>query len=189
MVRINLLPPEITEKRKYERLFGIVLFVGAILIAVVAVAYVVLSMQVGGRQSELQDVQTRAAQTRSAAQAFAVFEQRESVLDQRLAMAQLAMADRVDWGRLTEELSLVLPEDTWVTAFACDQASGLQMACVALDDDLEASDHKAVAKTLVRLAQLEQLNNVWLTSSAKAELTEGEWEQPIINFAITAGLE
>ncbi|MDA3935496.1 MAG: hypothetical protein PF636_01335 [Actinomycetota bacterium] len=188
MVRINLLPPEITEKRKYESMFGVVLIVGIVVLALVFAGYGWLEFQVGTKQNELQGRQTQAAQVLAQAEAFSVFEQREGVLDQRLATAQLALSGRVDWGRLVEELSLVLPDDTWVVSMRCTEA-GLTLSCVALDDDLTSSDHKAVARTLIRLSQLEQLNNVWLSTSTKSVLSEGDWEQPIITFSVNTGVE
>jgi len=187
MVRINLLPPEITEKRKYESIFGIVLVVGIVAVALVLLGYGVLAYQVGLKQTDVQDMQSQASQVRAQAEAFAVFEQREGVLDTRLATADLALAGRVDWGRLVEELSLVLPDDTWVTNMNGSEGQ-LTLACVTLDDDLTTADHKAVARTLIRLAQLEQLNNVWLNTSVKSTLIEGDWEQPIITFSVTTGI-
>lgn len=187
MVRINLLPPEITEKRKYESIFGIVVIAGVVVIGVVFALYGFFLLQVSSKQADLQDVQTEAAQTVAQAEAYRVFEQREGVLAQRLATAQLALAGRVDWGRLTNEISLVLPDDTWIQTFGASE-TGLTMLCIALDDELTSTDHKAVARTLVRLAQLEQLNNVWLSTSAKSTLSEGEWEQSIITFSVTTGI-
>jgi len=52
-------------------------------------------------------------------------------------------------------------------------------------DDSPDYGHKTIAKLLVRLADLDQLYDVWLTNSV-VTLVE---EQPTLQFSITAGVE
>jgi Tfp pilus assembly protein PilN len=188
MIRINLLPVEILEQRKFERRI-IYVIIGAIIVFVaLAALYAFTAFQVSSRNAELQQSLETASQLRAQADAFAVFEEKESALSARIAVANLALANRVEWGRIMNEISLVLPSDVWLDTLTGDQEAGVQMTANVVDpqDDVPDLGQAAVAKTLIRLAQLELLKDVWLETSAKNEDADsGEW---IIKFSVSAGL-
>jgi len=186
MIRINLLPPEITEKRKFEQrlvwVFAAVLLVFVVLVLV----WSFLAWQVSQKNSVLQANLDAANQVRSQAETFKVFELKESELEARKRTAAMALSQRVEWGRLVNELSLVLPSDAWLTQLDGSETDGLSMLGQVLDspDDVPDAGHKAVAKTLVRLSSLDLLYNVWLENSLKTVNTEAD--KPIIEFEMSA---
>ncbi len=172
MVRINLLPPEITEKRVFEERIKLVLFAGAVVAFVLVILYLFLAWSVGSKNDVLQQNREVATQVRNQAQAYEVFQDKVDELQARQTVANVALAGRVDWGRITNEVSLVLPSDVWLTRIAgseLEDEPGLEISGYALDSLTDVPDvgHKAVAKTLVRLAELELLTDVWLTGSTK----------------------
>lgn len=187
MVRINLLPQEIIDKRKFERSLRYVALGCVVALAVLFGVYGLLAVQVGQANAELQDRQQTAANLRAQAEAFSIFEEKESDLEARLALSDEALAGRVDWGRLSTELSMIMPADVWLVSLRCHEEEGVTMLARAVDSDTDVPDvgHKAVAKTLVRLADLEQLSSVWLSSSMKTEYEE----QPAIDFNVTTAVE
>ncbi len=187
MVRINLLPQEIIEKRRFERDIRYVAFAGVIVLVVLFAVYGLLAIQVGQRNAELQDRQQTEANLRAQAEAFRIFEEKESELEARLQLADEALAGRVEWGRLANEVSLIMPADVWLVTLTCDEDQGLSMFARAIDNESDVPDvgHKAVAKTLVRFADLDQLSSVWLNSSIKTEYEE----QPVIDFNVTTAVE
>ena len=65
----------------------------------------------------------------------------------------------------------MLPSDAWLTQAARQRGHRAHDEGRALDEarTFPTVDFKPVAKLLVRMADLEQLQNVWLTSSEKAE--------------------
>ncbi|MDZ4178280.1 MAG: hypothetical protein U1E29_03455 [Coriobacteriia bacterium] len=189
MVRINLLPPEIGEKRKYEERIKIVLLSGVAVYFALFVVYGVLSWMVMQANEELQSNRDLASQLGTQAEAFKIFEDKEQDLARRVTLAELALARRVDWGRITNEVSLVLPNDLWLTSMTGDEEEGIMLLGKAVDTKTDMPDHghKSVAKTLVRLADLELLRNVWLVSSTRGLLELGEDEtHPIIDFEISS---
>jgi Tfp pilus assembly protein PilN len=95
-----------------------------------------------------------------------------------------ALAGRRDWARLFDELSLVLPSDLWAEAMFSSEADGISIQGWAIDapNDTPDAGHKSIAKMLVRLADLEQLQDVWLTNSVKTLYLE----QDAIQFTVTA---
>ncbi|MDO8848587.1 MAG: PilN domain-containing protein [Coriobacteriia bacterium] len=183
MMRINLLPPEILERRKAERRFGWII-VAAVLVAVVlAGTWAFAHFRLQARQDELAEVQQQVQSTNAQAAHLAVFEERAATLETRRSTAALALDGRRNWGRLFSELSLVMPSDIWLNALTAEE-SAVTFAGWAVDSPTDSPDvgHKSMAKLLVRLADLEQLSNVWLTSSEKGQFEE----QPAIQFTVTA---
>lgn len=188
MTRINLLPPEIIEKRKFEGRITYVIL-GGIGVALLLVAlYSFAAWQVKNKNGVLDQNQALATQLRAQANAYEIFQQKEDLLQQQLDVASTALAARIDWGRIANELSLVMPSDVWLIHVQGSEENGLEIVGYAVDSDTDVPDvgHKAVAKTLVRLADLELLDDVWLTSSQKTEL-EGT-ESRVIEFSITTGV-
>ncbi|TLM80340.1 MAG: hypothetical protein FDZ70_01160 [Actinobacteria bacterium] len=186
MVRINLLPPEIVEKRKAEKTFSYVALAGVAAVAVLLLVYGVALFIVGGRSQELQSKQDQAVGLQKQAEAFRVFETKEKDLADRQEIADEALSARIDWSRLFTEISLVLPSDMWASRIKADEerTPNVQVEGSALDpEDTPDSGHKVIAKALVRFADLDQLANVWLT---KSEKMPEEWPLPTISFEITA---
>jgi Tfp pilus assembly protein PilN len=184
MMRVNLLPPEILERRSAEKRIGWVAL-GALALAVaLAAVWGFASLRVQSREDDLAAIQQQVSTTQVAADQLAIFETRAAELDARRATAQEALAARVAWARLFDEMSLILPSDAWLQTIAATEDEGMQLAGYVVDapSDNPDSGHSTIAKILVRLADLEQLRDVWLTSSTKDEFEE----QPAIAFTVTS---
>jgi Tfp pilus assembly protein PilN len=184
MMRINLLPPEILERRKSEKRLSWVILaaigIAVVLVGVWGVGYFQREAKRGELAAIQQDVQLANAQ---AAQ-LAVFESRAGELEARRATVALAFKGRIGWAKLLQELSLVLPADVWAQSLTVDQISGLQLAGYAIDAPTDSPDlgFKPMARLLVRLTDLEQLSDVWLSSSTRSSF-EG---QDALQFTVTA---
>jgi len=189
MIRINLLPREILEKRKFERGIWFVIVGGLIGLAIVLGVFFINIWRISSRNAILQQSQQTASQLRNQAEAYRIFEEKEDVLVQRKAAADVALARRVDWGRMTNELSLILPNDVWLYQFVGDEDDGNSLQGYAVDTPTDVPDlgHKSIAKTMIRLADLEQINAVWLLESTKEETFE-DTEEPVVRFHITTGV-
>lgn len=184
MMRINLLPPEILEKRRAERRIVYVAIAAVLVLVLLGIVWVYGYMHVDARQqsldARLQEVQ--AAQAK--ADMLAVFEQKEQVLQARQAVAEEALSGKMNWAKVFDELSLVMPTQLWLTSIGWDQDSGLVLDGYAVDSETDVPDsgHKSIAKMLVRLSDLDDLFDVWLNNSVKTTfLDEG-----VIQFNCTA---
>lgn len=187
MIRINLLPKEILEKRRYERYFLWVYAVAAILAVVLIGVWLIMGFQVQQKNRELQTAQEEANKLRAEAEAYAIFEQKQTDLVARQAVAHQALAGRVDWAKVSNEMSLVLPADVWAKSIVTNQDTGLQLTLVSVDAaDAPDVGQKSVARTMVRLNELGSLQDVWLKASAKGAITQGESSAPVIEFQLTA---
>jgi Tfp pilus assembly protein PilN len=183
VTRINLLPPEILEKRKAESRLYVFIALGMVVLFIIGVAFAALSFGQNSASQELVQVKQETQNLKSQAEQFRIFEEKQAELSGRKQLVDQALAGRDDWARLLSEVGLILPSDTWLENLDADQTTGLTLSGRALDG-LDAPDngHKSIAKMLVRLADLGQLKNVWLTGSTK----EIYLDQPSLKFDLTA---
>ncbi len=183
-MRINLLPPEILEKRKAEKRLVYVALAALLVVVVLAGVYAFAFVQLKSKQSVVTTREQELQQATTRANELQVFEQKAAELQRRKTVAEQALAGRINWAKLFDEVSLVMPTDMWATVMNTNEKTGLQIDGYALDSATDSPDlgHKSIAKLLVRLADLEQLNDVWLTNAAKTTLNDS----PVIQFSVTA---
>ena len=187
MIRVNLLPKDILEKRRYERFFIWVYAAAALIVVALLAVWLVLGLQVQQKNRDLQTRQEQANKLRAEADAFAVFEQKQTDLTSRQTVAQTALAGRIDWAKVSNEISLVLPSDVWAKSIVANQDQGMQLTLVAVDaEDAPDVGQKSVARTMVRLNDLGSLYDVWLKASGKGKIEQGSTGVPVIEFQLTA---
>jgi Tfp pilus assembly protein PilN len=198
VIRINLLPPEIVQKRKDEKVWRWVALGGAVALVVVGLVFSVLQLQIAGKQYEVSSVRQQAAALQVKADKFKIFQEKRADLENRRRIAAGALAGRTDWSKVLSEICLVLPSDIYLLRIGATEpkvtppATGkVSVDGNALDypNDVPDMGYKSVAKLLVRLAELDQIENVWLGSSTKparvvssAALTP---DQYYIKFSLT----
>lgn len=185
-MRINLLPPEILEKRKSERRLVYVVLAALLVVLVLAGVFAAVYMQQEAKAKEVARLEQELAETQQRANELQVFEAKSNELTRRKSVAETALAGRINWSKLYDELSLVMPADLWLTVLVTNENTGLTMDGYAVDSATDSPDlgHKSIAKLLVRLADLDQLYDVWLTNAAKTVLND----DPTIQFSVTAGV-
>ncbi len=211
MIRINLLPPEIIEKRKDEgRWRWVGLAAGVLAVALIG-TFLILQFEVSLKQNEVAAVKQTAEGVKQQTERFQVFQAKRTDLANRRAIALSAIAGRVDWPRLLSEVALILPTDIYLIRVGTVEpkvaggagagaAAGpavpgkLTMDGRALDvpNDVPDLGYRSIAKLLVRLAGLDQLDNVWLSSSVKPPLvpegTAPSADSVFITFTVAADI-
>jgi len=167
MVQINLLPPEIIERRKYDRYYPYIFIVAGILVAVIAVVWITMQLLVSQQTQVLQQTKESTAQVNAQAESLAIFEQKRGELEARQEIADAALTGRIDMGGLAEDISLVLPEEIFTSRLKADEQSGLEIDGYSPISGLPnvKSGYKSIAACLVRLSSLDSLKDVWLTSA------------------------
>jgi len=178
MVRVNLLPREVIDRRRFEQWYRYVFIglVGGVLI--VLFAYAGLFLMTQQKVDELQVLQEEATTLKAQADAFAVFEVKEQELVARSVVAQAALAGRINMGMLAEEISLVLPDEVWLDNMSLSQDTGVALSGSTPRSASESADvaYKSIAKLLVRLNELKSLYDVWLVSATNT--TWNGWDVP-----------
>jgi len=200
---VNLLPEGERSRRTAQAAPGnasyIVLGVlGALLLAMVG--YVMTQNQISSRTSEIARAEQEKAVAEQRASRLAAFGDFAEIKETRVRSVTELAESRFDWERLMRELSLVLPEDTWLTdltASASPEAAaagtggattpsattGATTPGATTPGAAAASgptvtiggcskSQEKVAVTLVRLRKLYRASDVQLNESAESETAE-----------------
>jgi Tfp pilus assembly protein PilN len=176
MLRINLLPPEALERRRSEKWYRYIFFGFFALLALALLVAAWLWLMAQTKQDTLQGLREQSQRYQAQAEAFSVFEKKQTDLVEREKVAGIALAGRVNMGRLADDVSLILPEEIWIEQLSVHQDNGLSMDGFTPLTSSRSSNvgYKSVAKSLVRLDSLDDLEEVWLNAASSGEF--GEWQ-------------
>ena len=119
--RVNLLPPEIAQRRRARKVqVGMGAAVAAS-VAVVGAVYLLAHNGVNGAQSDLDAAKARQTQLQSQLAEYQGDEQLRSSRDGQLLMLEQAMTDEIQWSHFMNDLSLRIPDNVWVTHLTMSQ--------------------------------------------------------------------
>jgi Tfp pilus assembly protein PilN len=174
MFRINLLPKEVLERRRYEGWYRWVAIGAVVAIVLMLLVYAGFLIEAKSQNDQLQAILESANSQRVLAEQLAIFQNKETELQTRQTIAQTALASRVNVGQVAEDVSLVLPDEVWLDLLTINESTGIVMTAQTPRNSGESNDvaYKSVAKTLVRLNELPELYDVWLTTAVN-----GQWQQ------------
>ena len=187
MRAVNLLPRD-EVKRSFEAKRGV--FFGGIGGAALATA-VLASMLIGAggaassKQAELDGLRAQIA----AIPAVPVVDTSEedalaAEKGARVGALSAALSGRVAWDRVLRQVSLVLPEDVWLTNLAAVAPNGGIDAAAGFTLTGATYSQNGVARFLSRLSIVPDLQNVRLQSS----VSELQNERELVQFTILADL-
>lgn len=174
MVRINLLPADIIERRRYERFYPYVFVTGAIILGVILALWLGLQLLVSASQDRLQRTEETVTTLKAQAESLRIFEDQQAALAARQGVTRQALAGRIDMGKLCEEISLVLPDSLWLNSLVLSEQTGATFNGYTPEGEDPQIDegYKSVAAGLVRLNSLATLYDVWLSSASSSSFEE-----------------
>ena len=188
--RVNLLPPEIEEGKRFRRIqvglgAGVLAAVG-----VVAVGVVLASASVSSANEELEAASAEGsrlqAETAKYADVTAVYAQSAAAQ----AMLAEAMGEEVRYSRFLSDLSLSVPENVWLTSLTFAQApvdpavGSTEPGVATLTVSGKGFSHEDVAMWLESLAAQKTYTDPNFSSSQEVMIGERE----AVEFASTATL-
>jgi len=184
MFRINLLPKEVLERRRYEGWYRWVFILAIGLVLIVGAVWLLLTVEVNSKQNDLQGIAEQSQSTNAQAEQLSIFQNKEEELQKRQVVAQTALAGRVNVGQVANDISLVLPDEVWLDLLTINQDTGVVLSADTPRTAGESTDvaYKSVAKTLVRLNELPELYDVWLNTA-----TNSTWNQFATRVLQTGG--
>lgn len=188
-IKINLLPREVLEKRKAEQrltfmILGLVAMLGAL-----AVVFGLNYIRISSETATLDMIKTENEQVQMQIGKIEDFEKSKAVVDQREALVNAAIAGKYSWSRFLNNISLIVPNEVWLKALTVDSDGKLSFSGTALAGSTTSGiGHRPVAKWLVHLAELQEVENVWLSSSQKSTAAPdtGPTLGPILSTTSTA---
>jgi Tfp pilus assembly protein PilN len=198
MRAVNLLPGD--EARSARRGPGVVLQLsvagGLVVVGALAGAFFLTHGKVADKRKALDAAQAELARTPApvvqgvSAQTAALQAQQSA----RLSVLASALTGRMAWDRVLHELSLVLPDNVWLTSLSAQApVSAASGTPVAADPNAAPSEfsvvgytysQEGVAQMLTRLALVPDLANVTLQGSSATKVAG----QSVVQFTIVANL-
>lgn len=153
-LRINLLPPEIKQKRETEKnlvFLGFVTLIAVVVFSLV-VGYVRLGISV--ERSKLESLESQNALLEAQIAQFKEFEaKRESFTALKSTYENLSKRD-ISWYRMLIELALIIPENVTLKSITADKSS------IQIEGD--ASSITELVSWVVRLDELTGVDDVWV---------------------------
>jgi Tfp pilus assembly protein PilN len=196
MRAVNLLPVEARAGRRRPPAAPLaVAGVGVLLASVLAAGFFSASGKVDEREQELTVVERQLAAARRAAKPSkpTLRPGRAAERDQRLTALNDALAKRLAWDRVLRDVSLVLPDDVWLSSLRADAPEAAEAATepttAAVGRTLTFTgftySQESVARLLRRLGLSRELANVRLQQSSVTEVGREE----IFGFTVLADVK
>lgn len=193
MKAVNLLPRELEPQRKAPPVAVVVGCAGAVAAAaVLAFAYLQASSQLGSENRQLAAVQAQIAALPSPPAPPATVSSLPQERASRLAAVASALSQRVAWDRILREISLVMPDDVWLTSLDATSPSPALPAGTPAPAPSDPPtgvtlsgftySQAGVARLLARLGVLPDLAAVSLTSSTQSAVGT----RSVISFTVAA---
>ena len=204
MRAFNLMPGEETREKKSGRA-GVpqiaVALLGVLVFAGLAGGYLFTSAGVTSKQSELDDLRAQLAELEVPAEKPGEAPvDAEAVLEGRARTTALAtaLASRIAWDRVLREVSLVVPDDVWLTQLTASTPNAAPGGAAAVAPAIAAGSspnsltatgyattQESVAVLLARLESIPELTSVQLLSSVRVDGDTGR----VYQFSIQAGVD
>jgi Tfp pilus assembly protein PilN len=197
MRAVNLLPKDDAQRgRRQQNLPALISTALVVLVTgLVGVLYFSAKSTSTTKQLELEDAQAELALLPTPSELAAQTAGQRKLASERqarIAALSIALGHRVAWDRVLREISLVLPDDVWLTqlaAFSPKPPTG-QAAPVTAPGAVPQGftmagytySHDAVARLITRLSVIPDLQNVWLERSLRTKLVG----RHVITFTIRA---
>ncbi len=175
-IRINLLAPE----RRRRRITPAIAGLGALAILVLVLALVALVMQarMAEMRSRLGQLQAEIERLRPQAQEVEQMRRAVEGLRRREALVRQFFASQIPAAEAILDLSLSIPQDSWITLFAVQGGRAVQI------EGVTARDNESVALFMVNLEQTPHFENVDLQSSELQRIGM----QDVVRFTLTGAL-
>jgi Tfp pilus assembly protein PilN len=186
---VNLLPSkkEIRERRRQAPVAALGGVVGVVAVtAVLALWFLSASSAVSERQSEVDALRAELAAVPAPAPRDTSGDTLQQQKAARVTALSAALGKRVAWDRVLRELSLVTPNDVWLTTLQATSptASGSSTGGGAFSISGRTYSHDSVARLLARLSLVPDLDQVKLEKSTLNKI-EG---RDIVEFTIGAAV-
>ncbi|MDP1809059.1 MAG: hypothetical protein Q8L35_05940 [Actinomycetota bacterium] len=169
-IQINLLPKEVLEKRKGEQwlafmLLGLVVMVGALVLV-----YGVNFVRVSQERTNLDIIKGENEQVQSRIKKIENFEANKNLVESRERLVATAISGKYSWSRFLNNVSLIVPNEVWLQTLTVAKDGSISFSGSALAGAAASGiGHTPVAKWLVHLAELNDIQDVWLSSSTKSD--------------------
>jgi len=184
---VNLLPKDDGQRGPSWRDNPLVIggVVGAVLVtAVLAASFLTASTSVADNQKLADAAQAELAATPVPQPTDAGTSAIEQEKSSRIGALSAALSGRLAWDRVLREVSLVLPDDVWLTSLsATAPVASSPTSSAGFSINGRTYSHDGVARLLARLSVVPHLSNIQLQHSTIAFSDSG---RQLVEFSINA---
>jgi Tfp pilus assembly protein PilN len=184
--RINLLPPELAQRRRQRQLLSMIVAAGLVLIAILALVYVIQEFRLHGVRGDLAAQRDKNASLQAEVGRLQEFDTLERTLKQKQTLLATLTQNEVRWSVLLADVSLVIPSDVWLTTFtgtvnlnpqpAAAGSAAQPLGSITLNG--VTFSHVDVAKWLTRLGSVDAFSFPYLSLSSKSTIGT----TPVVDF-------
>jgi len=190
MSQINLLPPEIAQRRRVREITLLIGAAGLVLVALLVIVFIVQTARLAGERGKLASVKRQNAALQVRVNQLQSFAQDQATLQNKKRLLATLTQNEVRWSVLLSDISIKIPSDVWLTSLT----GSVQVASTApgqapqtvgtIAFSGQTFTHLDVAKWLSRLAEVREFSFPYLTLSAKA----GAGSSSLVSFNSTVDL-
>jgi Tfp pilus assembly protein PilN len=175
MIRINLVPPEISEGKKSKKRLGYLLIISIGLIAIMFFAYLTVSWYAFQASSSLAKIEESNKDLQNIIMKFKSYESIQNEVAKREGMINEISKDQVLWSHVLNELSMLTPTDIWFSYMETNSKEGITVKGYTFQ-------HSSVANLMTKLNEIKQVDIIGLQYSQKTTLED----QKIVEFNVSA---
>jgi Tfp pilus assembly protein PilN len=189
--RVNLLPPEIAEKRRARMLQAGMGAAVAVAVVGVGAAYLMAHSSATSAKTDYANAQQETTRLNTQVTQFAGDETLRAQLTAEQTMLSTAMGQEIQWSHYLNDLTLRIPNNVWVTQLSLTEGGANGAAAGASNGGIgsisvtgTAFTHDDVAAWLDSLAKEKGYTNAYFSNSAETFIGS----QPVVNFTSSADL-
>jgi Tfp pilus assembly protein PilN len=190
MRQINLLPPEIAQRRRVRDVTMLIGAAGLAVLGLLVVVFLIQTARIAGERNHLADAKKQNASLQRQVNELQAFVQIQQTVQTKVQLLTQLTQNEVRWSVLLNDVSLVIPTDVWLTTFTgtvqASEGTGNQAVTSVGNISMAGStfSHLDVAKWLSRLAVVREFTFPYLTLSAKV----GEGAEQLVTFNSSVNL-
>lgn len=160
-ININLIPPEVKQKRETEKNLAIFITGTVVWVLVLVLIYAGTMFRVQNEEAVLNNLKIENKTLLVQIEKYKVFEERKHQLVQMQELFNQASTGTISWYKLLVQMALVAPQGVSITNFNSDN--------VTFQINGDAKTMIDVATWLVRLEELPLFEQVWPESVSVSE--------------------
>jgi type IV pilus assembly protein PilN len=165
--RVNLLPPEIAEKRRERKLQAGMGAAVAVAVVAVGAGYVMAHSSASSAKSHLADAKQQNTSLQAKVTQYAGDETLRTQLAGEQTMLSTAMANEIQWSHYLNDLTLRIPDNVWVTQMTMQEGSGTSGTSSSPSSTTSALNQGIGSVTVTGVAFTHDDVATWLDSLAK----------------------
>lgn len=188
MPQINLLPPELRARRRGRRLIAIGTVAGVVVLGFLGIVLLIQRNTISNEEEELRNLQDQAAELRTQVAELQEFGALKDEIDRKEGVLATALTNDVAWSKFLNDLSLIIPDDSWLTNLSLSAAAGEapsgEQSFGTVSFQGFVFDFPGLAGWLTRTSQIDGLTFLYLNNGTKQEMAG----QEVVSFGANANI-